>query len=152
MAFGTPSVVTQLDASGVSDLAQFILPDHSAIYFVSSRNGTNSIYRSARTNGVFQVPVLVDGTNLNTGGVDYPVPLPDELTLYSSNGFGNDVLVATRTDTNARFGAGAPLDGVNSAANEWPLFLSSDQCSLYLASARPGGLGGMDIWVARRGD
>ena len=74
----------------------------------------------------------------------------DELTLYSSNGFGDDVLVATRADANSSFGPGAPLDGVNSAANDWPLFVSGDQCSLYLASSRPGGLGGMDIWVSRR--
>jgi hypothetical protein len=39
----------------------------------------------------------------------------------------------------------------NSAADDWPVFLTADGCLLYLASSRPGGLGGMDIWVAQRG-
>jgi hypothetical protein len=80
-----------------------------------------------------------------------PVMSADETTLYWSNGMGDDVLVSTRADRNGTFGAGAPLDGVNSAADDWPVFLTEDGCTLYLASARPGGLGGTDIWVARRG-
>jgi hypothetical protein len=39
---------------------------------------------------------------------------------------------------------------VNSAASEANAALSSDELSLYLTSNRPGGLGGTDIWVARR--
>jgi hypothetical protein len=80
-----------------------------------------------------------------------PVLSADQLTLYWSNGFGDDVLISTRADTSGTFGPGAPLDGVNSAADDWPAFLTEDGCLLYLASARPGGVGGMDLWVARRG-
>jgi hypothetical protein len=80
-----------------------------------------------------------------------PVVSTDETALYWSNGMGDDVLVSTRRDRSGTFGAGTPLDGVNSAADDWPVFLTEDGCLLYLASSRPGGLGGMDIWVARRG-
>lgn len=80
-----------------------------------------------------------------------PVLSADETTLYWSNGMGDDILFSTRADRNGTFGAGAPLDGVNSAADDWPVFVTDDGCALYLASSRPGGLGGTDIWVARRG-
>jgi hypothetical protein len=80
-----------------------------------------------------------------------PVLSADETTLYWSNGMGDDILVSTRADRGGTFGTGAPLDGVNSADDDWPVFLTEDGCTLYLASSRPGGLGGMDIWVARRG-
>jgi len=143
------SVGVTVDGPGlVNALSPVLSYDAQTLYWLdfnvfrmhaATRGTTPSIFTDAR-----------DASAIDN--VFNPVLSADELTLYSSNGFGNDVLFATRTDTNARFGAGAPLDGVNSAANEWPLFLSSDQCSLYLASARPGGLGGMDIWVARRGD
>ena len=39
---------------------------------------------------------------------------------------------------------------VNSDREELDPFMSKDGRSLYFASARPGGLGGLDIWVARR--
>ena len=42
------------------------------------------------------------------------------------------------------------LGAVNSSAGEQNPALSKDELSLYFASNRPGGLGGMDIWVSRR--
>src|SRR2546428_9773801 len=42
---------------------------------------------------------------------------------------------------------GAP---VNSAASEMNAALSPDELSLYFVSTRAGGVGGADIWVARR--
>ena len=80
-----------------------------------------------------------------------PVLSADELSLYWSNGMGDDVLISTRASASGTFGPGAPVDGVNSAADDWPVFLTEDGCLLYLASARAGGLGGMDLWVAQRG-
>lgn len=54
---------------------------------------------------------------------------------------------------------GAPVNGesipgtsseLNTTANEGYPILSPDGLSLYIVSDRPGGLGGLDIWVARR--
>jgi len=42
---------------------------------------------------------------------------------------------------------GAP---VNSSVNDMNAALSPDELSLYFVSGRPGGLGGVDIWVSRR--
>jgi Tol biopolymer transport system component len=41
---------------------------------------------------------------------------------------------------------------VNTASNDGCPILSPDGLSLYMASNRPGGLGGQDIWVVRRRD
>lgn len=40
--------------------------------------------------------------------------------------------------------------GINTASNEQNAFLSRDGLSLYFSSARPGSLGGLDIWIAHR--
>ncbi len=44
-----------------------------------------------------------------------------------------------------------PLDAVNSPDNEIDPALSPDGTRLYFASDRPGGAGGLDIWVSRLG-
>lgn len=74
----------------------------------------------------------------------------DELTLFYSDGFLTDILVTTRFDRTIPFGTGVPLSNVNSPQQDTPLFLTVDGCLLYLASRRPGGLGGFDIWVSHR--
>ncbi|HWO19220.1 MAG TPA: hypothetical protein VNO30_10595 [Kofleriaceae bacterium] len=75
----------------------------------------------------------------------------DELTLYYSWGLPmNDVFVTTRTSKTAPFRTGALVPKVNTADNDSPLFLTADGCQLYLSSTRPGGIGGVDTWIARR--
>jgi hypothetical protein len=74
----------------------------------------------------------------------------DNLTLYYSDGFSTDVLGVSRLAKNEPFMNGAPVPNINSAQEDAPLFLTPDGCLLYLMSKRPGGIGGFDIWVARR--
>lgn len=74
----------------------------------------------------------------------------DELTLYYSDEAGNDIFRTTRASRTVPFQNGVPLGAVNSAQQDMPLFVSSDDCSLYLASRRTGGAGGLDIWMAQR--
>ena len=42
------------------------------------------------------------------------------------------------------------LSGLNSSDSDLSPFVSADGLSLYFATTRPGGLGGEDLWVARR--
>ena len=42
------------------------------------------------------------------------------------------------------------VTSINSAANDLSPYLSPNGLSLYFASTRPGGVGGEDLWVARR--
>jgi hypothetical protein len=68
--------------------------------------------------------------------------------------------VATRaTDVQADFAPGAPSAWsepvnlgapINSASSDQSPALSADGLSLYFASDRPGGLGGVDLWVSHR--
>lgn len=61
-----------------------------------------------------------------------------------------DIWVATRPSVGAAFGAPSPLNEVNSAANDYGPFLSSDGLLLYFGSDRAGGMGSADVWVAAR--
>jgi len=79
-----------------------------------------------------------------------PVLSADELTLFYSEGNGVDVFVSTRASKSELFDRGIPVANVNSTANDSPVALTNDGCVLYLSSARSGGIGGQDIWEARR--
>jgi hypothetical protein len=84
----------------------------------------------------------------------------DRLTLFhapfSSPGSSSpyeqfsDIMVSSRASPSDSFSPAVPVPNVNSPEQEWPLYLTEDGCQLYLASNRPGGVGGYDIWVARR--
>lgn len=74
----------------------------------------------------------------------------DELTLYYAGGTGNDIYVTTRANTSTAFEPGIPVDGINSPQFDTPSFISHDGCTLYFVSNRSGGLGGFDIWQARK--
>lgn len=59
--------------------------------------------------------------------------------------------MATRSTRDDGFGPSVSLTNVNSiGATDVPVWLSSDGCRLVLASLRPGGSGGMDLWIAER--
>lgn len=72
----------------------------------------------------------------------------DELTLYY--GSGDDIFVTKRTNTSTLFEPGIPVDGINTPQFDNPSSVSHDGCTLYFVSNRSGGLGGFDIWQARR--
>jgi hypothetical protein len=141
-----------------------VLPDHSAIYFVAWISGTtdyNDIYR-ARWNGIgFDSPTLVaiEGISPPATGLSFreanPVVTPDESTLYFalftfSPNF-SEIRMARRTG--AGFGApelisSSAMDQINTIDDEWPSWVSPDNCELYF-TRRPDGVPS-DIYVARR--
>ncbi len=79
-----------------------------------------------------------------------PVLSADELTLYFSNGAGDDVLRTTRTSKAVSFGTGVRVDALSSTAQDAPMFLTADGCVMILKSTRPGGSGGTDLWMSQR--
>lgn len=135
--FGAWVPVAQLNSTA-NDTAPFVLPDHSAIYFLSDRGAGHELYRAARTGGNWAPPVLVTGTNLNDTSVDYPAITSDELTLYFSStragGAGNrDFWVATRTSTVSGFGTPVNVAALNTNAYESTHWISGDGCVMYFA-------------------
>jgi hypothetical protein len=82
----------------------------------------------------------------------------DELTLYfTSNrpgGLGNlDIYVSHRASVYSAWQPPVNLGSpINTASNDFAPNLSADGHLLFFASARPGGLGGPDIYLSRRDD
>jgi WD40-like Beta Propeller Repeat len=77
----------------------------------------------------------------------------DGLSLYIQRGVnvGEDLWVAQRETKDAPWGVPQRLpDTVNSAYNDRAARVSPDGHWLFFASDRPGGLGGLDIWVSSR--
>jgi Tol biopolymer transport system component len=77
----------------------------------------------------------------------------DELTVYFQSWRPDtlvDNFVASRGSTNEPFGAAAPLDALNSTSDDGNAMVSSNGLVLLFTSARPGGAGGYDLYLASR--
>lgn len=96
------------------------------------------------------------GPPLNTAYVETCVTISKNgLSLYfASNrpgGVGGfDLYVATRASVDDAWGAPQLVPNVNSSVQETCPALSLDEHRLFFASARPGGVGGLDLYVSRR--
>jgi len=144
-----------------------ISPDGLELFFASSREadyGLTDIWVSTRATREddWGEPINL-GPTINTSGNNGTSTISsDELELYftSANrpgGHGsNDIWVSTRETKHSKWGPAINLGPpVNTAHEEFFPMLSADGLSLFfssglLGSARPGGLGGSDIWMARR--
>ena len=145
-AFDAGTEVT-VDGPGlVNALSPAISADGQTLYwldyndfgkvFAATRGATPTVFTNKRAVSTIAI-------------VSAPVLSADQLQLYYSVN-STDVLVSTRANTTASFNTGVPVPNVNSTAEDNPVALSYDGCVLYLSSSRPGGLGGHDIWAARR--
>ena len=96
------------------------------------------------------------GPNVNSTSLDRgPAISKDDLSLYfASNrgGFaGEDIYVSQRETRDDEWGPAINLGpAINTADNEMVPAFSRDGHLLFFASNRPGGFGGVDIWVSRR--
>ncbi|MGE0397204.1 MAG: hypothetical protein AB7T06_10830 [Kofleriaceae bacterium] len=142
-AFPAGSIV-QVDNLNLNDaVAPFLSSNGQTLYW---RDEVDSRLRSAAkggTNSAFFVKRVESSMNV---GASFALSA-DELTLYYG---GTDVSVSTRASKQDQFGPGTALTPVNSAQNDSATFVTSDNCILYLATQRAGGLGGYNIWAARR--
>jgi hypothetical protein len=137
--FFDPAPLSDPVNQGGSQIRPYVLPDGSALYFTSSRDGTNKFYRAARVNGALSDVKLVPGILPSPKEIlDGIVVTADELTIYwstSRNGGSADVYVATRSDTSSPFSGAKELTAVNTSLAETPSFVSADGCRLYYASS-----------------
>lgn len=144
--FSAGAAVTVDGSALLNALAPAISADGQTLYWIdfndfkmhaATRGSTPTAFVNAR-----------DASTITLAG--QPVLSSDELTLYYSQGNGVDVLESKRTDTSSMFGTGVPVANVNSAMDDSPVAVTGDGCILYISSTRSGGLGGHDIWQARR--
>jgi hypothetical protein len=100
----------------------------------------------------FDAPVLVPELS-SPSHTDNPTLTGDLLEIYftSDRVSGNgDVWFATRTSPDAPFGPPAAVTVANSDAFETSSAISGDGLTLWFGSDRPGGAGGVDVWVSQR--
>jgi hypothetical protein len=101
----------------------------------------------------FGAPVVVRDL-AGTGRRDNPSLTADLLEIYfttnedpASNG---DVWSAKRASIADPFENPGPIAEINSADRETSSAISADGLTLWFGSDRPGGAGGLDVWVSRR--
>jgi hypothetical protein len=152
--FPAPTKVASLNATDPSeDDNQFVLPDNSAMYFVSTRNGSiRDIYRAPRNvGGTFGTAIVVNATPADQEvGV---VVTPDELTMYySSDATGTlglyDTWMRKRTTTSDGWGMPVHLTDLSSTTIELVNWISADGCDLYFQ--RDTANRGYDLYLARK--
>jgi Tol biopolymer transport system component len=159
-AFAPAAVLAGINSAG-EDGTPLLSSDGRSLYFHSTRAGglgDRDVWLATRADGAaeFTVATLVAG--VNGPNMDHvPWVSPDELTiLWATNRSGGvgqlDIWIARRSFRSDGFSSVAPLNGVNSAVNEGRAVLSNDELTIYFASERAGGVGGMDLWAATRED
>ena len=109
----------------------------SAPLRVATHGGVNYIFVNQRAATTFDL-------------TDFAISA-DELTLYYSNYPTPDIYRTTRASKSVPFGVGIPVANVNTTGADVPLYVSPDDCFLYLRAPSTVSSQENDIWIARRG-
>ena len=145
--FGEMTSIAALNDAGSHAGQPYVLPDHSAVYFGTTRGGNYDIYRAARTGGGFAAPTALSALDINGPATEHVVAVtPDELTIYfvsRRDGGDDDIYVASRARVADGFGAAVPLSGLNTDGNDFPTWIAPDGCQLLFGSSD-------DLFVATR--
>jgi hypothetical protein len=154
--FGEPVNLGPPVNSAYVDLGGLLSPDGRELYFTSDRPGGyggGDIYvtRRASPQDPWGPPANL-GPQINSADSDGPGSLStDGLTLYV--GLGWDLCTTTRATKDAPWGPRVRLGPVvvpsTSYLNAAPL-VTADGLELFFCSRRPGGYGGIDVWVSTR--
>lgn len=129
-------------------VAPSLLPDGSRIYFVRS----GDVYHATWSGVSWGAVTRVEGVN-SPETEDYPLISPDDRTLYFSSrrpgGAGDhDIWIARRASATEAFGAPVPFTEINTAAGDFPAWVSHDGCELWFT--RLAGAGNFDLFRLRR--
>jgi Tol biopolymer transport system component len=150
--FSAPRRLDQLNVRGVDDWAPYVTADGLHIYLASYRGGGGSdlfVASRDRVGDEFDEPVLLHGGVNSASYESAPALSPDGHTLFFIRPQAND---PTRFDIFAAHGDGddfGRLDfarELSSPARELDVEVSRDGKTIYLASDREGGAGGIDLW------
>lgn len=156
--FGAPTVL-DAQSSTAKDNDPSVSADGSSLWFSSERSGgtQDCLYMASLLpggTGVFGAPVLVptvgaSGTTAEDQHPYYRVAGGGELWFSSTREGGEwDIFVAKKNG--AGFDAPKRVDELHSTAATRQPMVSEDGLTILFASERAGGLGGRDLWTARR--
>jgi hypothetical protein len=143
------------------DQDPFYLETNNTLFFASERGGStvkDIYYLSGGT--VYQLPTGNNAVNRADADDYRPVLTSDGLTLYFASkrsGIGGDtdgdIWMATRASLSDPFGTPTRLDILNRSGRDFPVAISPDNCTLYIATNQDTGLGGTDhyrLYKAKR--
>lgn len=149
------------------DFAPVISADEKVMIFTSRRIGSTGglmdetgqyfedIYISKKINGQWGTPQNI-GVNINTDGHDASIALSadgSELFIYKDDGAGDIYFCKERPD--GSWSKPLPIEGgaVNSRSSyENAAAVSPDGKTLFFASNREGGYGGLDLYMVKMND
>ena len=158
--FGEPLNLGPTVNSSATESGMALSADALTLLFSSDRPGGQGDFdlwmcRRASPNEPFDERVNL-GPTVNSSAMDgRPALSADGLTLFvDSNRPGGqgdqDLWMCTRPSVSEPFGEPVNLGPtVNSSATEGGMALSADGLTLFFESNRPGGQGGVDLWMAR---
>ncbi len=127
--------------------------DGRTLYFSSNRPGgygEMDLWYTTYTKGRWSPPINM-GPEINTpGNEESPFIAKDDQTLYFSSdghlGLGGNDLFISRKQANGKWGQPENLGfPINSHKDERCLAIAANGVDAYIATERPGGLGGLDI-------
>jgi hypothetical protein len=143
--------------STADDWVTSISGDGGTLYIGSNRGGAGDIH-SARldASGSFEEPRVV--AELNSPEYDGRGQVtPDTLAIYFTSdrpapgAKGDlDIFMAHRSTVNDGFGTPELVEELNTSYREWPAWISPDECQILIATDRPDGAGGWDLYWATR--
>lgn len=149
-----------------ADFAPVISADEKVMIFTSRRPGSTGglldetgqyyedIYISKKVNGQWGTPQNI-GANINTDGHDASIAISadgSELFIYKDDGAGDIYFCKLRSD--GSWYKPLPIEGsVNSRSSyENAAAVSPDGNTLFFASNREGGYGGLDLYMVKMND
>ncbi|HWC73310.1 MAG TPA: hypothetical protein VG454_05165 [Gemmatimonadales bacterium] len=146
------------------DGCPYVSKDNLTLYFASNRPGGHGgldLYVSHRASDADPWGPAVNLESVNSSADDFcPTLSTDEHSLYlvstrSGGCGGQDLYVTHRADKSDDQGWDLPVNlgcTINSPQNDFTPSLIEDEMTgemlLYFSSNRPGGMGGVDIWVS----
>jgi hypothetical protein len=133
------------------------------LFFISDRPGgvgARDVWSTSHRNGgPFEAPVNVGELNsvaddsrpaVRSDGLEFFLTSQRVGSVPSGTTPSSDLWTSVRSSTNAPWSAPVNIESLNTSATEAAPALSSDGTTLLFNSNRPGGQGGLDLYVATR--
>jgi hypothetical protein len=135
--------VFSVDASSGGEASPYLHPGGRSLYFASwergGKGGSDIFVAELEDFGFVKSVTNIDVVNTPQGELFPVVSLDDKVLYYSTEIAGKrNIFVSRRAAPGAAFGAPQPLAELNLPGSEqFPSWVSDDQCRLYFGSDRP---------------